>query len=253
MTDHELRLLLKDLFGDFSFEEKSEYERRTGINVDRAPPWLIYGGLKALLEEETLHRKYQREDTVRQENYDFQAKLERAKVEALGLFLNEAARIIRDGNKEDMKKLESILASVQESHKELQGDQGMIIESSERKQLPVVSYTDCWRRHNPTESHPEGRPGPSQCIQSIPQEDGIHYRCMVAYASQKPSGFARLKYQIFHAELLRQGDCPRPLSRSISRRIPVVSWLFTRPDVCPLATGNEYAMDKKGNLINVTD
>ena len=92
-------------------------------------------------------------------------------------------------------------------------------------------------------------------MQTFAKEDGIHYRCIVAYAAQNPgdSGFARLNYQIFHAELLRQGNCPKPLSRSITRRIPVVSWVFTKPDVCPLATGLEYVLEKDGKLHEVSD
>ncbi|MEK6943538.1 MAG: hypothetical protein AABX00_05735 [Nanoarchaeota archaeon] len=112
---------------------------------------------------------------------------------------------------------------------------------------PSLSYTNCIRHHDPTSEHPKGEPGPERCVLTIPQEDGIHMRCLVAYASQNPGdqGFARLPYQVFHAELLRQGGCPRPLSRSISRRLPVISYLFTKPDICPLAGGEEMIVGHK--------
>lgn len=127
------------------------------------------------------------------------------------------------------------------------------IESAEAKarsclQPPALSYTNCIRQHPPSKEEPAGRPGPERCVLNIPQEDGIHMRCLIAYVSQNPGdkGFARLPYQIFHAELLRQGNCPRPLSRSVTRRIPGISWLFTKPDICPLASGEEVVIEYGG-------
>ena len=111
--------------------------------------------------------------------------------------------------------------------------------------VPQLSYTNCIRHHPPSKEFPAGRPGPGRCVLTIPQEDGIHMRCLVAYTSQNPGeqGFARLPYQIFHAELLRQGDCPRPLSRSVTRRIPGMSWLFLKPEICPLACGEDIVIE----------
>jgi hypothetical protein len=127
-------------------------------------------------------------------------------------------------------------------------------DSSQPKYLPtLISYMDCWRKHPTSEKFPAGRSGPSQCVSTVPKSDGIHYRCLVAFSSQNPKGFARVKYQIFHAELLRQGDCPKPLSRSITRRIPGISWLLVRPDVCPLADGGEYVIKEGGDLKKVSD
>ncbi len=112
--------------------------------------------------------------------------------------------------------------------------------------LPRLEYTDCIRHHDPTPDNPQRRPGPERCVTTWSEEDGIHRQCIVAYGAQNAGdqGFARLKFQIFHAELLRQGDCPRPLSRSITRRIPGISWLFFKPEICPLADGKEHVVPR---------
>jgi len=111
---------------------------------------------------------------------------------------------------------------------------------------PELEYTDCIRYHYPTRDNPQRRPGPARAVVTWNEDGGIRRQCMVAYAAQNPrdQGFARLKFQIFHAELLRQGDCPRPLSRSISRRIPGISWLFFKPEICPLADGKEHVIER---------
>lgn len=112
--------------------------------------------------------------------------------------------------------------------------------------LPDIAYTDCIRYHDPTPENPSRRPGPQRCVMTWNESDGTHMQCLVAYSSQNPGdkGFARLKFQIFHEELLRQGDCPRPLSRSISRRIPVISFLFNKPEICPLADGSTHVIER---------
>lgn len=111
---------------------------------------------------------------------------------------------------------------------------------------PELEYTDCIRYHDPTPDNPQRRPGPERCVVTWNEDGRIRRQCMVAYAAQNPGdqGFARLKFQIFHAELLRQGDCPRPLSRSITRRIPGISWLFFKPEICPLADGKEHIIPR---------
>lgn len=253
MTEHISRLWLKDLFNSLSPEAKMEFERKTGITPDNAPPWLLKGGIEASIESETTDRQYEREDQIRRKQYEFQAKIEQAKAEALRISLNEAAGIIREGSQKDSERLEKILTTVQEGYKQLQLDDTST-KSSEGKYLPtLVSYMDCFRKHSATKEYSEGRAGPSQCVSTQPQPDGVHYRCLVAFASQSPTGFARLKYQIFHAELLRQGDCPKPYSRSITHRIPFkISWLFTKPDNCPFADGGEYVL-KNGEFKRVSD
>ena len=227
MTDHYSRLWLKDLFRLVP-GAKDQFEEATGINPDEAPVSLLRGGIEVVVQNEELRRQHEREDKIRQEDREFQLRLEQAKAEALRYSLIEAARIIRDGNKEDMERLEKILLSINEGAKQLAAatnDSGKTAQSGGNYIPPLTSYMNCWRRHYPTPEFPAGRPGPAQAVAAMPFPDGVHYRCMVAFASQSPDGFARMKYQIFHAELLRQGDCPRPLSRSITRRIPFASSL----------------------------
>ena len=126
-------------------------------------------------------------------------------------------------------------------------------EGKPRKVSPVppqLEYTDCIRHHDPTPDNPQRRPGPERCVMTWNEDGGVRRQCMVAYGAQNPGdkGFARLKFQIFHAELLRQGDCPRPLSRSITRRIPDISWLFFKPEICPLADGKEHVISRGFNM-----
>ena len=111
--------------------------------------------------------------------------------------------------------------------------------------LPDIAYTDCIRYHDPTPENPSRRPGPQRCVMTWNESDGTHMQCLVAYSSQNPGdkGFARLRFQIFHEELLRQGDCPRPLSRNVSRRIPIISFLFNKPEICPLADGEVHVIE----------
>lgn len=253
MTDHYSRLWLKDLFKAFSPKARREFERTTGISPEEDPPWwLLLGGLVTLDRNETARKQYEREDKIRRENYEFLTKLKQAEAEALRYSISEAANIIREGHKEDAEKLGKILASINEGCKQLQAGDGSG-QSEQGKYLPaLISYMDCWRKHPASEKFPAGRPGPSQCVSTMPESGGIHYRCLVAFSSQNPKGFARLKYQILHTELLRQGDCPKPYSRSITRRIPGLSWLLVRPDICPLADGGEYAL-KNGEFVRVSD
>jgi len=157
---------------------------------------------------------------------------------------------IEDLRKEEMiylRQLEKSLTDrIEQIRKELKGyGQPSLQNKSERVALPVITFTDCIRHHFPSEKNSEVKPGPTRCVTTRPAEDGVHMHCLVAYYAQNPGdkGFARLPYQIFHAELLRQGDCPRPLSRSISRRIPGLSWLFVKPDICPLADGKEHVIE----------
>lgn len=250
MINHEYRLWMNDIFNTLP-EAKKIFEEHLGISPENLPTWMLKGGIEAIVNAETSRREEEREDQIRGEEHEFQIKLEKAKLETLRYSLSEVARIIREGNEENAEKLRQLLTSISEGYRTLQTSppQKMISSST------LVSYADCWRRHDKTEEHPVGRPGPTQCVYTKPEEDGIHHRCLVAYAAQNPgdSGFARLKYQIFHAELLRQGDCPKPLSRSITRRIPVVSWVLTKLDKCPLADGREYVLDKSSKLTRVDD
>lgn len=244
MTDFEAMLWLRDLFSLVP-GAKDEFRRSTGINPDEAPHWLVIEGVRVAVANESARRQEEREDITRQEGYKALAQIEQAKAEALRFSLSEAARIVARGREEDSKRLESILNAVELGYKQLSSGQGT-------NPPALISYTDCWRKHDPNEKNPEGRPGPAQCIQTTPKQDGVHYMCLVAFSSQSPTAFARLRYQIFHEELLRQGDCPRPYSRSITRRIPLVSWLLNQPSICPLADGGEYVM-KNGELSRVGD
>lgn len=249
MVDHEARLWLNDLFENVP-GAREDFKRVAGVDPEHAPTWMLYGGIHTIVETEIQRRREEREDTQRAEDQEFAAKMEQVRLEALRYSVSEIGRIIREGNAQNAAMLEQIVGAVQEGSKALQSD------SQGKKYLPMlISYTDCWRKHDSTENSPEGRPGPSQCIHSLPEEDGIHYRCLTAYSSQNPgdAGFARLRYQIFHAELLRQGDCPRPLSRSITRRIPVISWLLVKPDKCILADGGEYVLKAGGKFERVSD
>ncbi len=252
MTDHYSRLWLQDLFRLVP-GAKREFEKNMGIDLDKAPSWLISGGINILIENEEMRRHQEREDEIRREDYEFQAKMEQAKAEALRVSLYEVANIIRESHQEDTERLEKLLTTIQEGYKSLppSGDSNQLAQG---KYLPThITYLNCWRKHSKTEDFPAGRPGPSQCIYTMHQTDGIHYRCLVAYASQHQEGFARLSYQIFHAELLRQGDCPKPLSRSITRRIPGLSWLLVRPDICPLADGGDYILQPGGKFKRGSD
>jgi hypothetical protein len=257
MTDHYARLWLKDLF-QLVPGAKDRFQETAGINPDEAPLSLLRSGIEVMVENEQLQRKHNREDIIREQEHEFQAKLEQAKAEALRYSISEAAKIIRDGNKEDAERLEKILLSINEGAKQLaasnasKGGGGSTQTQTGNYSPSLISYMNCWRKHDPTPEHLEGRPGPSQCVQVTPYADGTHYRCMVAFAAQSPDAFARTGYQVFHAELLRQGDCPRPLSRNISRRIPIVSWTLTNPDTCPLATGKEYKLGVNERLVEVT-
>ncbi len=251
MTDHELRLLVNDLLDKVPGARK-EIEKTAGTSLENLPDWVMYGVINTLEQTETLHRQQEREDVIREEQQEFYIKLEQAKAVALRCSLNEAARIIADGNKENTERLEQVLNSINEGAKQLQSGDGY---DSGGKSLPssFIAYTDCRVKHRPTEEHPEGRPGPSQCIETRVHSDGVHYRCLVAFLAQNPQGFARIKYQIFHAELLKQGDCPRPYSRSILHRLPFrISWLLQKPDICPYTKGSEYVI-KDGEFVEAPD
>lgn len=259
MVDHKVRLWLNDLFRTVT-GAKEEFERIIGVSPDGLPTELLYGSIETLVDTEKSRRQEEREDEIRQEQQDLYAKIEQAKAEALRFSLNEVAMIIREGNSEDAQKLEQILISIDEGAKQVAAaDSGGARKAlppryGEYQPSPFIAYMDCKRKHPPTEEHSEGRPGPSQCIEARPYPDGMHYRCMVAFLSQNPEGYARIKYQIFHAELLRQGDCPKPYSRSILHRIPFrISWLLQRPDICPFANGSEYKLTPDGGFVEVTE
>lgn len=254
MVDHKVRLMLKRLFNAVP-GAKDEFERIVGMDLDKLPHWMVEGGIKTAVDTEKLHREEERDRKIREEQREFYARIEHAKAQALRYSLNEAAKIIRDGNKEDAQRLEQILTSVKEGYQMLESSKNSAQQEQKYLPLPHLDYSDCWRKHPANEDFPGGRPGPSQCIQTIPNHDGIHYRCLVAYVSHNPGdeGFARLEHQIFHAELLREGDCPKPLSRSITRRIPGVSWVFVKKDKCPLADGGEYVLKKGGKLERIGD
>lgn len=151
---------------------------------------------------------------------------------------------IRQGNTAQLQQIEANLmqkhSQLIQERKQLEGP-----ERHEKSLSPVISFTDCIRHHDPTDEFPQGRPGPTRCVATSAGKNGVSMRCLVAYYSHQTDdkGFARLPYQIFHETLLRQGNCPRPLSRSISRRIPALSWLFVKPEVCPLADGKEHVIE----------
>ena len=100
MTDHYSRLWLQDLFRLVP-GAKDKFEKATGINPDEAPLSLLKGGIEVVIENEQLQRQHEREDRIREQDHEFQARLEQAKAEALRYSISEAARIIRDGNKKD--------------------------------------------------------------------------------------------------------------------------------------------------------
>jgi len=247
MVDHEIRLWFKRLFESFP-GARAAFESSLGINPDELPTWLQRGGIEAVVGEETLRRQHEREEAIRQKTQEFQYKLARAQAEALRYSLNEIAHIIREGNREDAQRLEAMISTIRQGYASLpvQGADATSQKMAEGHFLPLhVTYMNCFRKHPKDDNNPDGRPGPAQCIYTLSKEEGLEVRCLVAYMAHNPGdkGFARLKYQIFHAPLLREGDCPRPLSRSISRRIPGFSWLFTKPDICPLADGKDHIIE----------
>ncbi len=246
MTDHEYRLWLCDIFNALP-ETKRIFEETVGINPDNLPIWMLKGGIESIVDKETSTRKEEKEKKIREEEREFQVKLEKAKLETLKYSLGEVARIIKECDEKNSDKLDVLVKSIHDGYK--------MLSEKEPVSVGLVSYADCWRKHPATEEFPAGRSGPSQCVYNKPEKDGVHYRCLIAYAAQTPGdkGFARLKYQIFHAQLLREGDCPRPLTRSITRRIPGISWLLFKPDKCPLADGAEYVMKPGAALERLGD
>ena len=241
-------------FNAHSEKEKAAFERKMGICWSQGTPEQKYGAVNAWLEITDREEDHAREDAREARQYEFMTRLEKARIEAFAQALQETSRIIREGHQEDTKRLEQVIARLIENQPPPYTGGGHVMNPFEGRYLPEsVTYMDCWRKHAPDEHFPEGRPGPARIVHVIPREEGIHYRCMIAMGSQKPEGFARLGYQIFHEELLRQGDCPRPYSRSITRRIPLLSWLLVRPDVCPLADAGDYLLGKDGSFNRVSD
>ncbi len=190
-----------------------------------------------------------KDEEIRKQQQEFQLKLAEAQAKTFGSIISTAlsqiSQMFLNYQGRMTEQMEQIIHTLESKYRDYQPS---LTEGTKPKgQLPPpsLSYTNCIRYHDPTPENPVRRPGPGRCVLTTPQEDGIHMRCIVAYVSQNPDdkGFARLPYQIFHAELLRQGDCPRPLSRSVTRRIPGLSWLFVKPDVCPLADGGEHILE----------
>lgn len=245
MKDHQLRLSLNDLF-DLNPNLKGKI-KSMGINTTHTAPWLLYGAMTTLRDNEISRRKNEREDQIREEDRQFMVQIERARAETLHYSLNELGRIISDGNHEDAKRLEEIVKSIGEANKEItvqiENTKQLPYEdnSTASKHLPThVTYTNCSRKHSE-----EDRPGPSQCIYTIPQTDGLHMRCLIAYRAQNTGdkGFARLPFSIFHSKLLEEGDCPKPLSTDLDHQIPIISQLFYKKDICPLADGKEHIIE----------
>src|SRR3989344_715961 len=228
-----------------------DFEVHTGIVLSSLPD--LDSRLTAIREYIGIKRRQfesEKEEEGIRRDQEFQFNLAKTQVHALGVLLQEgltrSAQMMADYGKDNLRLIEGILKSVEERYVALHSTQQALLPSQIPYSLPApLSYTNCIRHHSPTQEFPAGRQGPERCVYTIPQEDGLHMRCLIAYTSQNPGdkGFARLPYQIFHAELLRQGNCPRPLSRSVTRRIPGLSWLFVKPDVCPLASGEEIIID----------
>ena len=238
---------LNNWFDNLPEELKQDFQRNTGIVFSSLD---LDGRLTALetymgIKNNQFTRE--REDKVREGEHEFQTKLAQMQMQTLGMMLvnalTQSTQIMMQYGEQGIKRIEETLKSVGEKYSALQSTQKALPYST---QNPLsLSYTNCIRYHSPTKEFPAGRPGPARTVLTYTDNEGIHMRCLTAYSSQNPDdkGFARLPYQIFHAELLRQGDCPRPLSRSVTRRIPGLSWLFLKPDICPLADGKEHVIE----------
>lgn len=245
---------LTNWFRSLPEEIQDDFARVTGIVFDSLQG---FDAKRAVLEDyrqkTRLKLAQKRQDEIRGQEQEFRVRVAREQAQAFAEIianaLSQMSGAFLEHQGQMTKKIEELARSLETNYggRQLPSVGGEPSHQAAPRQFspPSLSYTNCIRYHDPTPEHPERRPGPARCVLTIPRDDGIHMRCIVAYVSQNQddTGFARLPYQIFHAELLRQGDCPRPLSRSVSRRIPGLSWLFARPDICPLADGDEHIME----------
>ncbi|NOZ81077.1 MAG: hypothetical protein GXP63_05375 [DPANN group archaeon] len=194
--------------------------------------------------KDLIHEQKQADLEVEDYKHEKSMELEAARFKALDYTLTKFLGMLAENNQSQLKQIESKFNEISEQAKgiKLLPEHASTIPSEHDDASEYVAlmptYSNCWRKHD------DGHAGPEHAILTMTAKDGLHMRCLVAYAAQNPGdkGFARLKYQIFHEELLRQGDCPRPYSRSISRRIPGISWLLTKPGICPLADGKEHVI-----------
>ncbi len=229
---------LEEVWQQFPHDERQEFERRYG-SWESLDDTQRYGKLRAYANSVKKQEREAREDERFRRHLD-------PIVKALEGF----AEISDQHHRETSERLRAIEVATSGYSRQIDRLETRL---NEQKALPsstppasapqpVLNYTNCIRRHPPSEGYQAGRPGPERCIEVTVTRDQTVYKCIVAEFAQSSgsSGFARTDFQILHSGLLRAGDCPQPFSRNISRRVPGTSWLLYKNEVCPLADGKEH-------------
>ncbi len=272
MTDHRLRLWLQDLFRSVPGAKK-EFERAKGIDPDKAPSWLLRGGIDTLIENETLHRQQDREDGIRKEGYqredekrieDYQRAVEIE--ERREVFMESLAEKVMYAQAELKKREFEAYAKIEE----MKGDRlqemltqlsqylvGGVRESLEGlpKQMVEtgIQFLETAQAKNllPAPPKPDdiveighathcigSANGPDNVVYQYAKADGHMYRrCIIAHAAHKRSV---LGLHFINSDLLKQGGCPLYYSKNLGEQILGGLLPAFTSENCNLADGYEW-------------